>query len=335
MREAEVLERLVAWGEAHPTVLAMILTSSRARPDAAVDILSDYDLILVVTEPDRFAEDRAWESDFGEPMVRWGDQTEVCGLTTYFRGLVYADGTKIDYTIWPEALLDRIAEEPVLPDMLDVGYRVLLDKDGRASSWKPPTYRAHIPAKPTELEYRDLVEEFWWSMTYVAKSLWRDELVFNRFVLEQDIRAGTLRQMLDWRIEIDHDWSLKPGWYGRGLKQFAASGDVVGARAHVRRAGQRGELGCALPPDGAVPAGGSRSRRAAWLRLPAEGRRPGDRLPGRRAQAALAHGPRERDHLHVPRARLAERRGRGGDRGSRRVDVVDERELRGRAFGRR
>jgi hypothetical protein len=115
-------------------------------------------------------------SDYGEPMVRWGDQGEVCGLTTYFRGLVYADGTKIDYTIWPEALLDRIAEEPVLPDMLDVGYRVLLDKDGRASRWKPPAYRAHIPAKPTATEYRDLVEEFWWSMTYIAKSLWRDEL---------------------------------------------------------------------------------------------------------------------------------------------------------------
>jgi aminoglycoside 6-adenylyltransferase len=220
MQEAEVLGRLVVWGEAQPSVLAMILTSTRARPDGAVDVLSDFDLILVVADPERFAEDRAWESDYGEPMVRWGDQSEVYGLTTYFRGLVYKDGTKIDYTIWPDALLERISEEPVLPDMLDVGYRVLLDKDGRASRWEPPTYRAHIPAKPTETEYRDLVEEFWWSMTYAAKSLWRDELVFNRFILEQDIRAGTLRTMLDWRIEIDHDWSLKPGWFGRGLKQL-------------------------------------------------------------------------------------------------------------------
>ena len=101
MQEAEVLARLVAWGDAQPTVLSLILTSSRARPDGAVDILSDYDLILVVTDPERFAEDRAWESDYGEPMVRWGDQSEseLNGLTTYFRGLVYEDGTKIDYTI--------------------------------------------------------------------------------------------------------------------------------------------------------------------------------------------------------------------------------------------
>jgi aminoglycoside 6-adenylyltransferase len=26
--------------------------------------------------------------------------------------------------------------------------------------------------------------------------------------------------MFEWRIEIDHDWSLKPGPYGRGLKRW-------------------------------------------------------------------------------------------------------------------
>jgi aminoglycoside 6-adenylyltransferase len=220
MQEAEVLVRLVAWGEALRAVRAMILTSSRAKPGAAVDVLSDFDLILAVTDPDGFAQDGAWQSGYADPMVRWGDQSELYGLTTYFRGVVYEDGAKIDYTIWPDALLERVAEETVLPDALDVGYRVLLDKDGRTSGWKSPTYRAHIPAKPTETEYRDLVEEFWWSTTYVAKNLWRDELVAAKFALEQDLKLDALRQMLEWRIEIDHDWRVKPGRVGRGLKQL-------------------------------------------------------------------------------------------------------------------
>jgi len=224
MQEAEVLDRLVAWGTAEPAVQAMILTSSRAKPDAAVDVLSDYDLILAVTDAGGFAHDRAWEAGYGEPMVRWGDQSDVFGLVTYFRGIVYQDGAKIDYTIWPDTLLERVAQEPALPEMLDVGYRVLLDKDGRTSGWGAPTYRAHIPAKPTELEYRDLVEEFWWSSTYVAKSLWRDELVIARFVLERDLKLETLRLMLEWRIEIEHDWSVKPGVLGRGLKQLLPAG---------------------------------------------------------------------------------------------------------------
>ncbi len=223
MQEPEVVERLVAWGQAQPSVRAMILTSSRARPDGAVDALSDYDVILAVNDPGGFAQDSAWQSGYGDPMVRWGDQGELYGVTTYFRGVIYEDGAKIDYTIWPDALLEQVAAEPALPDMLDVGYRVLLDRDGRTSDWKPPTYRAHIPARPTKTEYRDLVEEFWWSATYVAKSLWRDDLVFARFILERDLKIDTLLLMLEWRIEIDHDWSVKPGVLGRGLKQLLSA----------------------------------------------------------------------------------------------------------------
>ena len=144
----------------------------------------------------------------------------MLGLGTSFRGVVYEDGLKIDYTIWPAELVRRVAEQTELPEGLDVGYRVLLDKDGGTAGWLQPTYRAHIPARPTEAEYRAVVEEFWWSSTYVAKSLWRGEAVFTKFVLEQDVKLGALRRMLEWRIEADHDWSIRPGAYGRGLERL-------------------------------------------------------------------------------------------------------------------
>jgi aminoglycoside 6-adenylyltransferase len=127
---------------------------------------------------------------------------------------------KIDYSIWPVELLERIEASALLPDQLDVGYRVLLDKDQRTAGWKPPSYQAHIPARPTEAEYQALVEEFWWGTTYVAKSLWRDDLVFAKWVLDQDLKLETMRRMLEWRIELDHIWSVKPGLHGRGLKQL-------------------------------------------------------------------------------------------------------------------
>ena len=219
-REKDVVDRLMAWGTAHPLIRAMILTSSRTRPAGPVDLLSDYDLILAVSEIGPFAFDNAWISDYGKPMVRWGDQSEMYGLATYFRGVVYQNYVKIDYSIWPVELLARIETSSLLPDQLDVGYRVLLDKDRRTAGWKQPSYKAHIPARPTEAEYLALVEEFWWSTTYVAKSLWRDDLVFARWVLDQDLKLETMRRMLEWRIEIDHNWSVKPGVYGRGLKQL-------------------------------------------------------------------------------------------------------------------
>jgi len=36
--------------------------------------------------------------------------------------------------------------------------------------------------------------------------------------LDKEMKADQLRRMLEWRMEIDHDWSVKPGVVGRGLK---------------------------------------------------------------------------------------------------------------------
>jgi aminoglycoside 6-adenylyltransferase len=185
-----------------------------------VDALSDYDVVVAVTDADTFVQDEAWQFAYGLPAARWGDEGELHGVRTYFRGVVYDDAVKIDYTVWPAELLERIAAEEGLPDMLDVGYRVLLDKDGATSGWPSPTYRAHIPARPTEEEYRELVEEFWWGATYAAKALRREEIVFAKFALDHDMKFGALRRFLEWWIEIEQDWSVRPGAYGRGLERW-------------------------------------------------------------------------------------------------------------------
>jgi aminoglycoside 6-adenylyltransferase len=218
--EKDVLDQLVTWGAAHSLIRAMILTSSRTRPDGPVDLLSDYDLILAVSDVESFAFDDAWLCEYGKPMVRWGDQDEMHGLTTYFRSAIYQNHVKIDYSIWPVELLSRIEASSLLPDELDVGYRVLLDKDQRTAGWLSPSYQAHIPKRPTATEYQALVEEFWWVATYVAKSLWRGELIFAKWVLDHDLKLEAMRRMLEWHIEIDHNWSVKPGVYGRGLEQL-------------------------------------------------------------------------------------------------------------------
>jgi aminoglycoside 6-adenylyltransferase len=133
--------------------------------------------------------------------------------------MVYADYVKLDYTVWPAAVMERIAALARLPDDLDLGYRVLLDKDGQTEGWAAPTYQAHLLTCPTAEDYRAVVEEFWWTATYVAKSLWRDELVFARFCLDYELRLGVVRRMLEWRIAIEHGWSVRPGVFGRGLKR--------------------------------------------------------------------------------------------------------------------
>lgn len=218
--EAQVLARLLAWAAAEHAIRAVLMTSSRARPEGPVDMLSDFDVILAVTDADRFVQAEAWPSAYGRPLARWGDQGSEAGFATYFTGVIYEDFVKIDYVVWPETLLAHVTASGVLPPELDAGYRVLLDKDQQTPGWPSPSYRAYVPRRPSAAEYQALVEEFWWVSTYVAKNLWRDELLFAHWCLDSELRVGVLRRLLEWRVELDHNWALRPGVLGRGLKGY-------------------------------------------------------------------------------------------------------------------
>jgi len=210
----EVIARILSWAEAEDAVRLVVLTSTRARAEGPPDALSDYDVIVALDDLGAFDPVAAYRT----PAARWGDEHDVHGVTTLFRGVVYDDGVKIDWTLWPASVPELIAAHG-LDDALDVGYRVLLDKGGATERWPAPTFRSHIPPRPTEPEYVALVEEFWWSATYVAKANARGERLAARFALDFDMTHSVLRPMLEWSIEIDRDWNWKPGQVGRGIER--------------------------------------------------------------------------------------------------------------------
>jgi aminoglycoside 6-adenylyltransferase len=213
----DLLDRLRAWAARQPLVRALVLESSRANPDATLDALSDYDVLLVVAELTTFLRDEPWLSALDDPLVTFRDAKTVRDSETYMRLVLYQDGTKVDYAIWPADLLRQVVADQRLPDLLDWGYRVLLDKDGLTAGLPAPTRRAHIPPRPTAEEYQALVEEFWWETSYVAKNLWRDDVLHAKYSLEVVMKQELLVRMLEWRVEVDHDWTWKPGPVGRGL----------------------------------------------------------------------------------------------------------------------
>jgi hypothetical protein len=136
--EVDVLGRLVQWANSQPLVRAMVLESSRASDRAPIDALSDYDVLLVVSDTRPFSRDETWLQHLGNILVLFRDQGWMYGRKHYNRLVLYEDGTKIDYIVWPVALLQRVLGELKLPDLLDHGYQVLVDKDHLTRELKPP-----------------------------------------------------------------------------------------------------------------------------------------------------------------------------------------------------
>jgi aminoglycoside 6-adenylyltransferase len=208
------------WADGREDIRAVLLTSSRANPTARTDLFSDYDVVLVLTNPDRLAENTDWQAAFGRVITYFRDEFILSDHRAYTRLALYEDGVKVDFSLWPVAMLDHLKQSSTPPDYLDIGYEVLLDKDGVTAGLPAPTHRAFIPHPPSEAAYQTLVQEFWWDTTYVAKNLWRDDLYFAKYMLDYFIRFHHLQPLLEWYMEIQHDWSVRVGVRGRGLKRL-------------------------------------------------------------------------------------------------------------------
>ena len=133
--------------------------------------------------------------------------------------VIHADGTKIDYSIYRVKTLRDMGQAQWLPGLLDLGFHVLLDRDGVAARLPAPTFRAEIPERPNAREFADTVEEFFWETSYVAKNLWRDELWPWKYSLEFVMKLKLLRRMLEWHVEVANEWNLRAGVLGRRLNR--------------------------------------------------------------------------------------------------------------------
>lgn len=218
----DLIPTMIEWATSRSLIRAILLTSTRAIPHALVDILSDYDVILVVQDIHPFVTDRTWLNDFGDVLVVYWDPIhpnpafgiDQCGNVTQ-----YADGLKIDFTLWPVDLFQQVVAAPVLDAELDAGYRVLLDKDHLTDTMQAPTFTAYVPKPPSLATFQTTVNDFLSDAPYVAKCLWRDELFPAKWCLDYDMKHIYLRQVLEWRIGVDYGWSVAVGALGKGLKK--------------------------------------------------------------------------------------------------------------------
>jgi aminoglycoside 6-adenylyltransferase len=218
----QVIYRLIKWAEQRDAIRAMLLTSTRAIPTANVDRLSDYDVVLVVEDIHPFHEDRHWVHDFGNILVTYWDPIYPepdHGMEKFGNVIQYADGLKIDFTLWPVELLRKIVQAQALTAELDAGYRILLDKDHLTETMSPPGYRAYIPTLPTNEIYQRVIEEFFSDAPYAAKCILRNELFPVKWCLDYDMKHVYLRLLLEWYVGLIHHESVPVGSLGKGLRK--------------------------------------------------------------------------------------------------------------------
>jgi aminoglycoside 6-adenylyltransferase len=211
--EAEVLTQINTWAQGDACVRAVILNGSRANSRTQTDFLSDYDLAVYVTDWRKFQESDSWLKRFGSILVRW----PLAPCSTFddnwlTRLILFEDGVRIDFQI--------TEERDIGSNEYDNGFRVITDKDGMTRSLNTPTFSEFNINKPSQDEFEDLVNEFWWDAIYVPKHLCRNELPFAKYMLDSALRYNHLHRLIEWYIGSGHDWSVNPGCHGKWFSRY-------------------------------------------------------------------------------------------------------------------
>src|SRR3954471_7805839 len=143
--EQEILELILSTARNDEHIRAVIMNGSRANPNAPRDIFQDFDILYLVTEVAPFTDDHTWIHRFGELMILQMPEAmqdpppENDGSFAYL--MQFADGNRIDLTLFPLANLDALGN-----DSLSV---LLLDKDGLLQPFAPPNDSDYLPRPPT------------------------------------------------------------------------------------------------------------------------------------------------------------------------------------------
>lgn len=214
------LEQVLEWARRNEDIRVVLLTSSLVNPTAPVDDFSDLDIELVFDNMLAYHDDNGWVALFGNPISMVIESDAVFEGKHAMKMVLYEDHVKIDFKLYQKSAFQREVLSEELPDDWDIGYKVLLDKDQLTNALQPPTYQSVVIKKPDEQKFRQVLNDFWWDTTYVAKCLSRDELFYAKFMTENMIRTDYLVPLLEWYIASEHNWQITTNKYGRLFKRY-------------------------------------------------------------------------------------------------------------------
>jgi aminoglycoside 6-adenylyltransferase len=202
-------------------IRAVLLNGSRADKNVPTDQFQDFDIVFVVTEIESFTKNHSWINYFGETIISQlpdemtfgadlGNDAERRSSFSYLK--LFKDGNRIDLSL---VSLHKV-RTGFRADSLTI---VWLDKDKLFSNIGEATNIDYYIQKPTEKEFLDTCNEFWWVSTYVCKGLLRNEIIYARKMCDTVVRPMFMK-VIEWYIGTENDFSVSIGNGGKYLKNY-------------------------------------------------------------------------------------------------------------------
>lgn len=217
--ETEIKNLILDFAKQDDRIRAVLLNGSRANPNIKPDQLQDFDIVFIVDNVESFTIDHSWTNIFGEKIIFQLPDEMAFGVDHSYQKkisfaylMLFEDRNRIDLTLFPKQKL----ESDFKVDSLTI---LWLDKDNLFTNLPAAGDKDYLIQKPTEKYFLDTCNEFWWTSTYVAKGLLRNEIIYAKEILETVVRPMFMK-VLEWKVGIENDFAVSFGKAGKFLKIY-------------------------------------------------------------------------------------------------------------------
>lgn len=205
------LENLIRFALKNDNIRGLVLQGSFVNDNAPIDDFSDLDPLFYVKDLSEFLEDNEWKNYFGKPISFFHDEGVIKDNHKWYTRLtIYSDGFKMDFGFQSVKSI-KYARNMEL-------YKVYVDKDNVIPEPEVIDDSKFYIKKPTEEEYIERINAFFFDTSYVVKALARDEMFFEKYM--EQVLKKKIHKLLEWHIGCKHNFEVNAGVIGRYFKKY-------------------------------------------------------------------------------------------------------------------
>ena len=231
----EFEQQFIDWAKNEDHIRGAIVVGSRARKTTPADEWSDLDIVIYSSAPQKLIDSEDWVSHFGTPIITFIEP--ITGGEGFERRVLYDNGLDVDFAIDPFNLVLQTQKHGVTPelvaqlsDIIGRGIRVLVDKEDLFEDFLKDFFAIQLPlpSPPTEHEYLERVNDFWYHAVWAAKKLRRGEFWEAKGGIDSHMKSRCLLPMIEWHTQVTQKGKQDTWFRGRFLERWADPRIVAG-----------------------------------------------------------------------------------------------------------
>jgi aminoglycoside 6-adenylyltransferase len=219
---SELLQKIVEWSYSSSDIQALALVGSSARGDHPADEWSDIDLVMITLNPDHYLQSIDWLPAICDPWITTVERDAMGNIVE--RRVLFQNGIDVDFIVLSGDRLQAFLEEP-LSSIIGRGMRVLVDKGDILSSLRVDRPNGNQCLPPSQAEFSELVNDFWFHTVWTAKKIKRGELWTAKSCCDVYMKR-LLLTMIEWHTHSLEDGRNETWYHGRFIEQWASTSVV-------------------------------------------------------------------------------------------------------------